>query len=245
MRFLCLHGRGTNSNIFEVQLAALRSRLSSQHSFDFIDAEYDCRAAPGIREFYSSPYLCWYERGSPEEVRSAHRYLVSVIEEDGPYDGVVGFSEGAALAASVLLSSESSSSQPHFKIAILFNSVVPFVPCEQMGQPLSDVVEGHKDSYLDILLANAAEATAQEQMMWLSQVHCFSPKEQFKISIPTIHVIGARDSFKESSQGVVDLCRSNLAQVLFHEGGHELPQDDSTLDRCAELIETVAIIAVV
>ncbi|KAL4862618.1 serine hydrolase FSH [Aspergillus spectabilis] len=241
MRFLCLHGRGTNSNILESQLAALRSRLSAQHSFDFIDAECPCHAAPGVAGIYPAPYLSWYERGSPEEVQSAHDYLISVLEDDGPYDGVIAFSEGAALAASLLLSDQSKFSEARFKIAILFNSVVPLVPVAELGQSLEEVVAEHVDSYHG-LLSDGQQSTA-EQAACLDQALAFSPEGLVKISIPTIHIVGAKDSFKSSSEVVVNLCEPDLAQVLRHAGGHELPQAASLLDQCAEMIETAVVLS--
>ncbi|GAB1312342.1 EF-hand calcium-binding domain protein [Madurella fahalii] len=247
MRFLCLHGRGTNSNILEAQLAPLRSRLHAQHTFDFIDGEGNCGAAPGMSGSYPPPYLCWYERGSPRDVHAAQEYLRSIIDEDGPYDGLIGFSEGAALAASLLLSDESPAAEPRFKVAILFNSVVPLVPSgsDRLGASLSETVHGHQDSYLDLLLPEEQRdsATEQERSAVLSQALCFSPKGSPKISIPTVHVIGERDPFAESSRVVVDLCIRDTAQVIIHDGGHELPRDNSVLDRCAELIETAVLFA--
>jgi hypothetical protein len=195
---------------------------------------------------YPGPYLCWYERGSPREVQAAQDYLRSIIDEDGPYDGVIGFSEGAALAASLLLSDESAA-EPPFTLAIFFNSVVPLVPSgyEHLGGSLSETVHGDQDSYIDLLLPEEQKgsATEQEKTAVLSQALCFSPKRCPQVSIPTVHVIGEGDPFAESSSVVVDLCSRDTAQVVFHKGGHELPRDGSVLDRCAEIIETAILFA--
>jgi predicted esterase len=227
--------------------APLRSRLHAQHTFDFVDGEGNCDAAPGMSGSYPPPYFCWYERGDPGEVQAAHEHLRSVVDEDGPYDGVIGFSEGAALAAGLLLSDECSAAEPRFKVAILFNSVVPLVPsgCDCPGASLSEVVQGHQDSYLDLLLPREQKdaATEEERAAVLSRALCFSPQGGHKISIPTIHVIGEKDAFAESSRLVVDLCTPDTAQVVIHDGGHELPRDGSVLDRCAELIETAVLFA--
>jgi predicted esterase len=229
------------------ETAPLRSRLHAQHTFDFVDGEGNCEAAPGMSVSYPPPYLCWYERGDPEEVRTAHEYLRSVIDEDGPYDGVIGFSEGAALAAGLLLSDESSDAEPRFKVAVLFNSVVPLVPfgSECLGAPLGKVVQGHQDSYLDLLLPGERKEKASEEgrAAVLSRALCFSPQGAHKISIPTVHVIGGKDPFAESSRLVVELCTPDTAQVVIHDGGHELPRDGSLLERCAELIETAVLFA--
>jgi pimeloyl-ACP methyl ester carboxylesterase len=187
---------------------------------------------------------------------------------------VLGFSEGAALAASLLLASDQEEEKEprlldSFKVAILFNSVVPLVPagCENLRgvMSLAEAVRGHADSYLDLLDPRTAaeargqkhslkmrraateEAEERERAAALPRVLCFSPEGDAKISIPTVHVIGEKDPFAESSRFVVRLCSGtgsspDTAQVVLHTGGHELPRDGSVLDRCAELIETTILL---
>jgi hypothetical protein len=55
-------------------------------------------------------------------VHECYEYLLDIIDEDGPFDGVVGFSQGAAAAATALLHSQSldSTAPPLFKFAIFF-----------------------------------------------------------------------------------------------------------------------------
>lgn len=71
-----------------------------------MDAPHECPPAPGIATIYPPPYLAWHSEYEPRNIRAAHNFLRSIIEEDGPYDGVIGFSQGAALAASLLLCDE-------------------------------------------------------------------------------------------------------------------------------------------
>ena len=47
MRFLCLHGHGTNSQILEAQLEPLRASLPSDWEFLFLDGEVETIPAPG------------------------------------------------------------------------------------------------------------------------------------------------------------------------------------------------------
>ncbi|OJJ46415.1 hypothetical protein ASPZODRAFT_16182 [Penicilliopsis zonata CBS 506.65] len=217
MRFLCLHGRGTNSDIFESQLG------------------------PGITDLYPPPFLCWYEHGVPVEVQDALVDLAVIIDEDGPYDGVVGFSEGAAVVASLLLSENNSSrdNENRFHVAVLFNSVIPLIPEKTVqkipGEPLGEVVSGQDhESYLALLKQTSSSTKAR----W------YTPRaSSARISIPTVHVIGARDPFAASSRMVVDLYQPEKTHVLVHEGGHTLPQTAAGLDRCAEMIETAVMLA--
>jgi hypothetical protein len=127
-------------------IASFFSKISPEHTFDFIDAQFEGSAAPGIADVFPGPYFSWYQKYNPENVEKVHEYLQSVIDEDGPYDGIIGFSEGAALAASFLLSREyrttfdpvSENLMSDFKMAVFFNSVKPYSPSEEIG---SDAAE--------------------------------------------------------------------------------------------------------
>lgn len=132
--------------MFSPFIAPFFSQISPEHTFDFIDAQFEGSAAPGIADVFPGPYFVWYQNYNPENVEKVHEYLQSVIDEDGPYDGIIGFSEGAALAASFLLSREyratlgqvSEDIVSEFKMAIFFNSVKPYSPSEEIG---SDAAE--------------------------------------------------------------------------------------------------------
>jgi Serine hydrolase (FSH1) len=93
---LGLHGMGTNADIFRAQTASFRSILPSHYTFHFPEGEYEYPAADGIAEIYPGPYLCWYPfPPTLENVSEAHELIWNIIEEDGPFDGVMGFSQGA------------------------------------------------------------------------------------------------------------------------------------------------------
>ena len=47
MRFLALHGSGTNNAVFESQTAAFRYKLGEEHTFEFLEAPHPWRIAPG------------------------------------------------------------------------------------------------------------------------------------------------------------------------------------------------------
>ncbi|EED15545.1 EF-hand calcium-binding domain protein [Talaromyces stipitatus ATCC 10500] len=248
MKFLCLHGRGTNSDIFESQLVNLRSCLSSAHIFDFIDAQFDCPPAPGIGDFYPPPYLCWHERYEPKDVQAVHDYINSVIEEDGPYDGIIGFSEGAALAASLLLCEEytrSGGAAASIKVAIFLNGVVALSPSEKIGYNIGEAIMADQDRYIGLLHGFESEdVDKSNDEKRFSHIYGFSPDDfPCRISIPTLHVIGEGDSFAKHARAIADLCQQEKAEVFLHDGGHELPRSEATIRRCADVFERVVTMA--
>ncbi|KAJ5272906.1 EF-hand calcium-binding domain protein [Penicillium angulare] len=239
MRFLCLHGKGTNSDIFEAQLASLRSRISRDHTFDFVDAEADCPPAPGVDQFYPGPYIGWFPTYEPASVKEIQDTIKEIIDEDGPYDGVIGFSEGAALAASLLLCDEHFQQDPMFKVGIFFNSVMVFSPSDDIGVNIRQKLKNQKAEFSGYLHGMNSDPSDPDS---IPDIYAFTTGVPTRISVPTLHVIGSADVFSEDSRELARLC-PDKSQVLFHDGGHEFPRTESSLDRCGELFETVIALA--
>ena len=123
MRWLCLHGQGSSAEIFERQLgkyqihyselhddahiftAPLRSLLPHTWQFDFVDSSHDCSAAEELELVYPGPYHCFFPRYTSEAMEEAVQYVQEVVDEDGPYDCVIGFSQVRQLWNSCRLNS--------------------------------------------------------------------------------------------------------------------------------------------
>ncbi|PSN72075.1 hypothetical protein BS50DRAFT_583665 [Corynespora cassiicola Philippines] len=103
-RVLCLHGIGTNSKVLEAQTAALRYQLGPEYRYDFVDGDHAWPAAPGVAEVFGldDEYFS-YSDGSAESWKQAVDDLEAYVVENGPFHAILGFSLGAALAATLLL----------------------------------------------------------------------------------------------------------------------------------------------
>jgi hypothetical protein len=117
-RLLCLHGGGVNGAIFEAQSRSIVRHL--QHSFRLVwaDAPFFCDPHPDIVPVYGShgPFRRWL-RWLPEHheiddescIDEIGYAIRSAMEDDdragatGEWVGLVGFSQGAKLSASLLL----------------------------------------------------------------------------------------------------------------------------------------------
>lgn len=82
----------------------------------------------------------------------AHELIAETIEEQGPFDGVLGFSQGGSLALSYLLQHEidSPGTPPPFKFAVLFSSIVAFSADEAFA---ADVIDSMSEKELSALSA--------------------------------------------------------------------------------------------
>lgn len=131
MRFLCLHGMGTNSSIFEAQLAPIVANLDPSHEFVYVNGEIECEPAEGVATIFSGPFYCYYGQPTPDQLQAAFDLVHDVMEEEGPFDGIIGFSQGAALAASLLLNYRKKNPRGGcdlFRAAIFTCGSLPFDP---------------------------------------------------------------------------------------------------------------------
>ncbi|KAJ4413541.1 hypothetical protein N0V82_008479 [Gnomoniopsis sp. IMI 355080] len=121
--------------------------------------------APG--PFYS--YTTGY---TPAEMRDALTDLEDFILENGPFDCVFGFSQGASLAAAYILDYQrkhhQDTSRPPFGFAVFFSPVVVFSPetadCRQLVQGiLDDSSLAFRESFPNIKEFDLANMKNQKQ----------------------------------------------------------------------------------
>ncbi|KAM7205770.1 citrinin biosynthesis oxidoreductase CtnB [Naviculisporaceae sp. PSN 640] len=118
-RILCLHGGGVNAKVFRWQCRSIiRSGLTPHFRFVFADAPFECDPHPAIVQVYGEhgPFYRWLRWLEDHEEVSAHDTcrsilggLQSVMDKDegtGEWVGVLGFSQGAKIAGSLLWSQE-------------------------------------------------------------------------------------------------------------------------------------------
>jgi hypothetical protein len=69
---------------------------------------------------------------SNQSAQDALDYLYGIMEEDGPFDGIIGYSEGATVAATLILHEqrrfETHGIPPMFKCALFFAGWPPMTP---------------------------------------------------------------------------------------------------------------------
>ncbi|KAF4216629.1 hypothetical protein CNMCM8980_006511 [Aspergillus fumigatiaffinis] len=86
------------------------------------------------------PFYCWYESLSCGEVKTASDLVWDIIDEEGPFDGVIGFSQGASLALSILYHHQIN--RPHqpppFRFAVFLCSVLSISPDPKFNADIID-----------------------------------------------------------------------------------------------------------
>ncbi|KAJ5263323.1 hypothetical protein N7478_010928 [Penicillium angulare] len=106
MKFLCLHGANTNAEILEIQTGGLRQQLSKKgHTFTFINGKVVAPVLGELEGVVDGPFYNHYDVDNTpgSEVTQAIEYTQRIISEQGPFDAVLGFSQGAGLAATLII----------------------------------------------------------------------------------------------------------------------------------------------
>jgi len=99
-KLLCLHGAGSNDAITSHQTMGLK--LSTRFECIFAHAPHITNCFPGLDEYISGPCYSWasmfkIEADLKGQWDESLEYIAKLCIESGPFDGVYGFSQGAAI----------------------------------------------------------------------------------------------------------------------------------------------------
>jgi len=236
MKILCLHGKGTNSEIFEMQTENFRQLLPSNYQYTFIDGEYEAAPAPGIDNVFPGPYRRYLPDNSVESTAEQHGFISEIIAEEGPFDGVLAFSQGASLIASILLHHEIEKplSRPPFRFAVFICSTYAHSARVSLGK---DVTEHVKPEDRPKSRESFDSGYSSDQNTADNSVHLFCVEvEKARIQIPTAHIYGNEDPLRHESIEVELMCNKNLAVSYAHKGGHDIPMDEPTSKCISDVI---------
>ncbi|OGM50471.1 hypothetical protein ABOM_001024 [Aspergillus bombycis] len=212
MRFLCLHGIGSNSQAsttFEQQTAAIRYELGNQHTYDFVEGGVPWESSiPQATETDEATFT-FCDPKEPQSCQQAARDLDRYIKEEGPFDGIIGFSLGATIALSWLVNWDQTkqgvrSHGAPFKVAVFFSSA---------SQPYD------------------LDALARDHIAYLN------PAQMSRVlDMPTAHIWGSADPHAADARRAVEFCDPQKRSVFVHANGHEIPDSVENTVSIAKVI---------
>ena len=196
MHFLCLHGLGTNSQILELQTAAIRYALGPSHTYTFIEGSLPHSMEPSVGPLVTpgDSFHAYFDPTSAPSILATltelSSHIASAAEDDEEaYDGVIGFSHGSCLAATLLMQAAIAHLPLPFKVAVFLSP----------GMALDPV---------------ALEAGRVEMFLG----------EGARIGIPTAHVWGENDAAAPGQGKLLSLlCDGASRSTAVHSGGHSVP----------------------
>ncbi|KAL8726822.1 MAG: hypothetical protein Q9181_005913 [Wetmoreana brouardii] len=275
MRFLCLHGKGTSAAIFKTQtcnclpalLASFRAKLSNDFSFDFVDGFLPSNPAAGIDLFYPPPYYSFWNTLAVADVRKSNSWLRDLLERDGPYDGVMCFSQGCSLIASFCLyhQAETPNLPLPFKVAVFICGGVPLQVLEDVGINVSQEAWDMNTKSSQALAEQASSDAILKSGLnrWINVNGTTTPSDMrpdlknvfglnfedmpkhLRIKIPTVHIYGNKDPRCPASLQLVQFSDPTLRKTYDHGGGHDVPRKTDVSESIARLIEWTVLAATV
>ncbi|GAM82793.1 hypothetical protein ANO11243_007790 [Dothideomycetidae sp. 11243] len=122
-RLLCLHGGGTNAQIFRLQCRVLERALLSSYRFVYADAPITpVTQGPDVTSVFAShgPFRAWLsdDTDTGAAIDSSFDRAMASDPGTGPFVGLLGFSQGARVAGSLLLRQQLRG-EAGFRFAIL------------------------------------------------------------------------------------------------------------------------------
>jgi len=207
--------------------------------------------------------VCYHGEPIPADVQNCYDLIMDVVEEDGPFDAVLGFSQGSAIGATVMLTeaAKNNGKQP-FKMGVFLSTTMPFDFGSGVLQLKYDRRDGLSAMHYD---ADLRTPTAKsEDVDWRTDCRskgvidefearhpCVQDSESVEVDVllryhptthsqrlrvPTVHVIGRKDDYAEHGKNLYGMCDPRYATVVTHDGGHQLPRDVNTVAKVADSI---------
>lgn len=112
LRLLALHGLRQRGEVFRARARKLRHALSDLAELTFVTAPHAVTEGPGRAWWNLS------DDGAYVGLEASLTFLEAVVRTQGPFDGVVGFSQGGALAALLVAMQPREAPLFHFAICI-------------------------------------------------------------------------------------------------------------------------------
>ncbi|RYP73020.1 hypothetical protein DL771_003888 [Monosporascus sp. 5C6A] len=219
-RILCLHGGGTNARIFRAQCRVIRAHLISSFRLVFADAPFPSPPGPDVESVYGEwgPFRSWLPAPKKIDVGSIDACIAAACSTDdragatGRWVGLLGFSQGAGVAASLLLRQQKKNESqtegdrkrcPDYRFAVLM-----------AGRALSMPMDTGMDVAVD---------------------------EPGLLQLPTIHVHGLRDPGIEMHRTLLHYCcRKSNTRLVEWDGDHRAPITTEDVAAVVAEIEDVA-----
>lgn len=233
-RILCLHGDGTNAEIFEAQLRRISQALAGHYDLICVNGPFECAPGYGVSPFFDDcgPFYRWLRlEDSFDDTRGTdmmdldgddpHNYSVSdgildafrdmQLEFDGDeeaFDGILGFSSSGGVVAGILKHQQcalAADRKPTIGFRFRFGILI-----NGQGTPVA-LEDG--EGALDCI-----------------------------IKIPTVQIVGSKDEWKDSSIRLNSFFDSDCMIKLDLDNDHSVP---SRLDHVEQLAKSVAQITAV
>lgn len=242
-RILCLHGGGTNSRVFREQCRRLTAELKAEFRLVFAEAPFESSAGSDVLSVYREwgPFKRWL-RWRPEQPHIQHEVVVNELDKavqdamrhddalgsTGEWVAVLGFSQGAKVAASLLYRQQLRETQgnPSFNHRFLFGILLA-------GR--APLVSLEPDSTLNGNLLDAAHLSTADDLSRVAHTG------EDVLRTPTLHVHGLRDKGRDLHRQLYEeFCAPDTRTLVEWDGDHRVPLKSKDVALVANHIRLLA-----
>jgi hypothetical protein len=238
MKILMLHGYSQNSRTFQRKLRKLAERLYQTfpstelvwpegplqlHTSDipgceFMSNERQLLDGPELRAWFHLRYV----QDPPHGLFQSLDLLARILERDGPFDGIIAFSQGTILAAILASLLQGKTRLDAFQ-RTLQNSpnIMPY--------PKAFINLKHPPLKFGILYAGRVGTTCYSDWLYKDP----------PIDTPFCHFVGKWDPMvdhEERDAVLAKLSAGKKSRTIVHTGGHFVPVDDEMVKHVVDFI---------
>ncbi|GAY33421.1 hypothetical protein CUMW_007150 [Citrus unshiu] len=106
LKLLCLHGFRTSGKFLQKQISKWDPSIFAHFDMEFPDGIFPAGGKSDIEGIFPPPYFEWFQFNKEfteyTNLEECVSYLTEYITSNGPFDGLLGFSQGATLSALLL-----------------------------------------------------------------------------------------------------------------------------------------------
>ena len=238
MKILMLHGYSQNSCTFQRKLRRLAERLHQAfpntelvwpegplhlHASDIpgyepVKTERHLHEGPELRAWFHLRYV----QDPPHGLLQSLDLLAEILERDGPFDGVIAFSQGTILAAILASLLHGQARLDAFQRAL---QISPHI----MPYPETFINLRHPPFKFGILYAGRVGTTRYSNWLY----------EDPPIDTPFCHFVGKWDPMvdhEERDAVLAKLSGSKESRTIVHVGGHFVPVNDKMVGHVVDFI---------
>ncbi|KAK9743416.1 hypothetical protein RND81_03G237500 [Saponaria officinalis] len=104
-RLLCLHGFRTSGEIMKKQIQKWDDSILQKLDLVFVDGPSPAEGKSNVEGIFDPPYFEWFQTNHDQTVYKNFEKCLDYVEDymikHGPFDGLLGFSQGAYLSAAL------------------------------------------------------------------------------------------------------------------------------------------------
>ncbi|EGX51805.1 hypothetical protein AOL_s00043g824 [Orbilia oligospora ATCC 24927] len=177
----------------------MRAELGDEHTYDFVEGTIPWLKAPDLGPLFSDDddYFSYFDPSDTLSLQRAILDLRRYIQVEGPFDGIIAFSQGATLASTLLLA--------------------------EHGKLGSDQEENHSSAFKCAIFLAAGYAWSFDALRnnkWAR----VDENSGLRIRIPTAHVWAHNDHLgPDVGTTVAALCVPDTRYTYTHDERHTVP----------------------